>query len=134
MALFEWEPRYSVHIEEFDRHHQELLGLLRKLHQSMLDGQGKIIVGSILDELKTYTKYHFEAEEEKMKLHGYPKTEEHINQHVQLIKQLDDLIEDYKASKRAITSDTYRFLNKWLTSHILHADKEYTGFFRSKGL
>ncbi|HKK59858.1 MAG TPA: bacteriohemerythrin [Salinivirga sp.] len=134
MALFEWEPRYSVHIDEFDEHHQQLLALLRKLHQSMLDGQGKQVVGSILDDLKSYTQYHFRAEEEKMELHGYPKIAEHKNQHKKLIDQLEDLIKDYKADKRQITTDTYRFLNNWLTNHIMSADKQYTAFFKAKGM
>lgn len=134
MALFEWEPRYSVYINEFDNHHKKLLELLQKLHQSMLDGQGKIIVGEILDELKEYTVYHFNAEEQQMEKYGYPEFEAHKAQHNNLIEQLEDLIKSFKEGKSTITTDTYRFLNKWLTNHILSGDKQYTSFFKEKGL
>jgi hemerythrin len=134
MALFEWEARYSVHIDEFDNHHKKLIQLLQKLHQSMLDGQGKVIVGEILDELREYTVYHFNAEEQQMEKHNYPEYEAHKAQHKELIKQLEDLINSFKAGESGITTDTYRFLNKWLTNHIMNADKKYTTFFKEKGL
>mgnify|MGYP001336776803 CR=1 FL=1 len=134
MALFEWEPRYSVHISEFDNDHKKLIELLQKLHQNMLDGQGKNIVGGILDELKEYTVYHFGAEEKLMEEYNYPLFEEHKAKHIELIAQLDELIESYKKGESQISTETYRFLNKWLTNHIMNADKKYTAFFKDKGL
>jgi hemerythrin-like metal-binding protein len=134
MALFEWEPRYSVHVTEFDNHHKKLIELLQKLHQSMLDGQGKSIVGGILDELKEYTVYHFSAEESLMEKHKYPEYEAHKAKHKELIQQLNELIASYKTGKSQITTETYKFLNKWLTNHIMNADKRYTSFFKDKGL
>ncbi len=133
MGLFDWEPRYSVHIEKFDEHHKVLLDLLKKLHQSMLDGQGSAVIGAVLDELKSYTQYHFKAEEEQMEKHDYPTTAEHKAQHEKLISQLNDLIDGYKNKNAQITTDTYRFLNKWLTNHIMQTDKKYTTFFKEKG-
>lgn len=132
MALFDWEPKYSVFIDEFDNHHKKLLALLRKLHQSMLDGQGRIVLGDILDELKNYTIYHFSAEEQKMEQFNYDRTEEHKKRHQVLIEQLNDLIDGYKNNEQQITTESYRFLNKWLTSHIMTEDKKYTMFFKDK--
>ena len=132
MALFDWEPRYSVFIDEFDNHHKKLLELLQKLHHSMLEGQGKQIIGSILDELKEYTVYHFTAEEEEMKKHNYERFDIHKAKHAELIKQLNELIDEYKLNNQKITTETYRFLNKWLTSHIIGEDKQYTSFFKDK--
>jgi hemerythrin len=134
MALFEWEPRYSVHIDEFDGHHKRLIELLQKLHQSMLDGQGKNIVGGILDDLKEYTEYHFSAEEKLMQEHNYPEYDQHKAMHVELIQQLNELIDNYKKGNSQISTETYRFLNKWLTNHIMNADKKYTSFFKEKGI
>lgn len=134
MALFEWNPRYSVHIDEFDNHHKKLLELLRNMHQSMLDGRGRHVVGDILNELKSYTEYHFSAEEQKMEQFQYPKTEEHKKRHQKLISQLNELIDEYKNNEKQITNDTYLFLNQWLTNHIMKDDKQYTNFFKEKGL
>ncbi|MDA3867025.1 MAG: bacteriohemerythrin [Salinivirgaceae bacterium] len=132
MALFDWEPKYSVYIDEFDKHHQKLLEQLRNLHQSMLNGQGKQVIGDILDELKKYTQYHFNAEEEKMDELNYPNKEEHKAKHKELISQLDEIIDGYKSGSHQITSDTYQFLNNWLTKHIMGEDKKYIPFFKDK--
>lgn len=132
MAIFDWEPRYSVYIDKFDKHHKKLLELLSQLHRSMLEGEGKKIIGSILNELKAYTIYHFNAEEAEMEKHGYERYEIHKAKHKELIDQLSTLIENHKKNDKKTTTETYQFLNKWLTSHIIGEDKQYTSFFKGK--
>jgi hemerythrin-like metal-binding protein len=78
----------------------------------------------VLDEMAKYAVYHFETEEKLFTKHNYPFAREHIIQHQQFKKK----VEDYKAKYAAGQSVTFRvliFLRKWLTDHILDVDREY---------
>ena len=72
MALLSWNDTYSVKIRKFDDQHKKLIDLINQLHDSMLVGKGKDVMGEVMNSLVDYTKTHFTAEETLMRLHNYP--------------------------------------------------------------
>jgi hemerythrin len=131
MQLIEWDDSlYSVSIDEFDNHHKKLVGFINKLHQAMLNGQGKKVLQDILNELQEYTNYHFAAEEKQMQECNYPEYPEHKTQHEDLTQQLSDIIQNYHWGKREISIDTLKFLKEWLFRHIQVSDKKYTPYMK----
>jgi len=127
MSLVEWNNAlYSVKIEEFDNDHKKLLQFINDLHSAMLKGKGKETLSQIFEELKTYTLYHFAAEEKQMEQAGFPELEAHRQQHLLLIDQLNNLMSDYNSGKREVSIDTFRLLKEWLFNHIQVVDKKYT--------
>ena len=62
MAFFEWKDRMSVGHEMIDHDHQKLVHYVNQIHQAMIAGHGKEIVGPILNNLIAYTKDHFGRE------------------------------------------------------------------------
>ncbi len=131
MELIEWDNTlYSVQIEEFDNHHKKIVNLINKLHKAMLKGEGKQVLGAIFLELKNYTQYHFNAEEQKMIGANYPDFAKHKNEHKELLLQLSKHIQDYEWNKREVTIDTLRFLKEWLFNHIQISDKKYSSFLK----
>ena len=129
MALFNWKEEYSVSVRKFDDHHKKLISLINELHEGMLTGKHKDIVGNTISELLKYTKYHFGEEEKLMAVNRYPGLAEHKAQHEAFTKKVLEFIAKYEAGKATVTLDVVNFLREWLKGHILQTDKKYTAFF-----
>jgi hemerythrin len=125
MALLTWDNSYSVGVIEFDNHHKRLLELLNSLHAAMAQGKGNQILGPILDDLLSYTVFHFSAEERFMQQNNYGNFLTHKLEHDQLTKQVKDFQRDFQAGKITVTNTLMNFLKDWLTKHILSVDKKY---------
>lgn len=109
MALLTWNEGLSVKVSQFDREHQELVNLINKLHDAMKEGQGKQVIGSVLNGLISYTKAHFAAEERLMKAHGYPLYEKHKREHNHLTSDRAGFSEGVPGGKRAAQPDGDEF-------------------------
>ena len=57
MALFEWKEDYSVSVKQFDGDHQKLFSLVNELNDAMAQGQGRLVIGSVLQQLLQYTRH-----------------------------------------------------------------------------
>lgn len=135
MALFEWdESKYGVGVREFDQHHERLVELINELHEAMKSGEGNDRLVSILDELKSYTEYHFSAEEELMAEEGYGGLEEQEIQHGKFVDRIEEFRRDLDEGKITLTMDVMNFLKDWLSEHIQKTDAEYTEFFEERGV
>ena len=77
MALIQWSPQLSVGVAEMDRQHQHLVGLINRLHDAMVRGEGAEILGPVLDEVVRYTHTHFAAEERLLAARKYPHLADH---------------------------------------------------------
>jgi len=107
--------------------------LLNRLYDGMRSGQGKDVVGKVLDDLINYTKFHFAREEELFTRTGYPAVE-HKEQHRLLVKQVDDLRSRFKSGEISISIETLDFLKDWLAIHIQGSDKNYAGHLNAAGI
>jgi len=134
MALFNWNSSYSVNVKEIDLQHQKLVNMINQLHDSMKAGKGKEAMGSILDELVNYTKFHFKYEENLFQKTMYPESITHTRQHQDLVKQVAEFSSQFQKGEKLLTMDLMTFLKKWLMDHIMGTDKKYTVFFNSKGI
>ena len=68
MALIEWNDEYSVKVKEIDQQHMKLVNLINELHLAMKEARGREVVGKILTDLISYTKFHFSTEERSTNL------------------------------------------------------------------
>jgi hemerythrin len=134
MALMTWSDKFSVQVRQCDEEHKQLINLINNVHDAMKVGQGKQIVGQVLDALISYTKSHFAAEEQLMKANGYPDYESHKKEHNQLTMTVVDFRKEYLEGKVPLTQSIMNFLKDWLTNHIQGVDKKYGPFFNGKGI
>lgn len=134
MALLNWSDNYSVGVKEIDSQHKKLVELINNLHDGMKQGKGKEILGTVLNELASYTVYHFGFEEKLFDKYGYPETIVHKRQHADLVAQVKKLVESYNNGGSVLSMDLMNFLKDWLTQHIAGSDKKYTAFLNSKGI
>ncbi len=129
-----WCDQYSVGIASIDAEHQKLIGLINDLHAAMLEGQGKAVMGKILDGLAAYTVSHFANEEKLMRLHRYPGFERHKAEHDKLTEKVKVLQLNFREGTVIITVHVMTFLQSWLVGHIVGMDKQYAALLRAAGV
>ena len=134
MALVEWSPDYSVQVQEFDLHHQKLIGYINELNDSMRQGKGKAQLPEILRKLVDYTGYHFEREEELMEAHHFQGLAAHKEEHRIFVEKIRSFQRDFSLGRVALSLEILHFLRDWLIHHILETDKEYGPFLKDKGV
>ncbi len=134
MPLITWSEKYSVAVKDFDQQHQKLITLINDLHDAMKAGKAKSILEGILDELESYTEYHFKAEEDMMKKHAYPELENQKTQHAGFVTKIKEFQTQFKSGKTSVSLEISNFLRDWLINHINGTDKNYGSFFNQKGV
>lgn len=134
MPLIPWKDNYSVNIAAIDEQHKKLIAMINQLHESMSQGQGKVVLGDLLNDLIAYTASHFAAEERLMQEHDYPEYIAHKEKHEKMKAKVLALQSDYKQGKIALTLDVSKFLQDWLDKHILGTDKKYAPFLKERGV
>ena len=134
MPLFAWNASYSVKVKRFDDDHQQLFNIINELHESMRTGRGKEVLHDVLTKLLRYTEQHFTAEEAVMKEVGYPGLAAQVEQHRKFTAKIKEVTDQYKAGTIGLSVSVQDFLTKWLLSHIVAVDKQYSEFLNAKGV
>jgi hemerythrin len=134
MPLLEWSAKYSVNVRELDWQHQQLFGMLNELYDAMQTGQGRAIVGDVLERLLNYTQYHFTSEEALFREHGYREDAAHRAEHAALSSRTLALQRRLEAGEIGVAAETLRFMADWLKSHIVGTDMKYVEFLNAKGV
>lgn len=132
MAFIEWSEKLSVGVDFFDEQHKKLIDIINKTHDSMKKGQGRTILNQVLGELIEYTQKHFAEEERAFDKHGYPKKEEHLFEHRDLIRQVGEMKKKMDDSDLFVPVEFMEMLRKWLSKHILETDRQYGPFLKGK--
>ncbi len=134
MAFMVWNDKLSVGVKIIDDDHKILLGLANKLWAAMATRRRKQVLGEILDELVSYTAFHFAREEEIFGQTGFPEAAEHKKQHDKLTNQVLEIQERYKKDSGVLTVEVMNFLKDWLYDHILGSDGEFGQYLNAKGI
>lgn len=132
MPLIVWSSALEVGVAKIDSEHKELVAILNQLHQAMADGRGNEVLRPLLDKLVKYTVSHFAMEERMMREHRYPEAKRHTDDHRDLTTKVAALQAELAAGRRMLSLETLRFLQQWLSGHILGADKALAIFLKSR--
>lgn len=126
--MFEMKTEYLTGIDQIDQEHARLFEIAERAYELLnndfaYDKYDDII--AIIMELKEYTKYHFQHEEEYMESIGYKKMFTQKIQHQQFIEKLDEYdFSEIDENQTKNIEDILMFLGNWLVQHILHCDKD----------
>jgi len=134
MSCVSWGTHLSVGVKASDDDHKRLIELINQLSEGMNRGHGKEIVGKALDELISYTRYHFAREEEFFERTGYPEAVDHKREHRELVEQAFELQSRYNSGETGLAIETLEILKDWLTIHIQGTDKRYAGHLNANGI
>ncbi len=127
-----WKDEYSVDQNELDSHHYRMFEIINELYELLgsLDSDEKVM--ALLNEAREYSRTHFEAEENLMRLGQYPGLEEQQQAHRGYVKTLAILTQESMDNVSVLSEDLLLFLKKWWLNHILTIDKKYVPFLKEK--
>jgi hemerythrin len=119
-----WDRTLSVDVPEIDEDHRRLLDLFNILNHAVEQGDAAEYVEAVMEELISCTVWHFRHEERLMLKYGYEGAEQHKAEHEELIASAKALQQKLRDEGKPIVSGDLRFLEHWLTGHILGIDKD----------
>ncbi len=134
MAFLEWDDSFSVKIPSIDKQHKKLVGMINELMDAMKSGKGNAVLSSIIEKLADYTVEHFSTEEKYFKMYAFPGADEHIKEHQDFVKKVQDFQAGFESGKIGLTVNVMHFLRDWLKNHILGTDQKYSDYLVSKGV
>ncbi len=136
MALFEWSEELSVGVSEMDLHHRKLFDIMNSLHEATQNDNADTAVLPIIEKMLSYTKYHFDKEEQLMTTANYTGLPAQKAAHQAFIAKLEEFKAQASMEKMAIFVVTK--LNttggEWLKQHIKVMDKQYVKFMHDAGI
>ena len=110
----------------------QLVDMINNLNDAMRQGQGRPLLGKIINSLISYVKTHFSTEERYFQRFGYPETNSHIQQHQKFVQQVAELRDSFVKGTAGLSVKTMAFLKNWLLQHIKGTDQKYSQFLLSK--
>lgn len=134
MPLFIWSPVYELGISAIDRQHRTLVDAINALHDAMLAGHDREQVQRTIHSLITYTKVHFDSEEQLLTAKGYPAFPDHRMEHHAFVKRVLDFHNQYMDGRVVLSAEVMQFLKDWLASHIQGEDRRYADWMKERGL
>ena len=123
MAL-EWTEQLSVGYGLIDQQHKELFVRYNSLLDACKEGKGRETIIPVLDFMVEYVTRHFAEEEEFMERYNYPEKDEHVRQHKELFRHVNEVYEELQekgATVAVITSINHTMFN-WLLRHVKQTD------------
>ncbi|AIF50435.1 bacteriohemerythrin [Pelosinus sp. UFO1] len=126
-----WEDNYAIGVEAIDEQHKELFQISNRIYDLLkndliTDKYDSII--EIIEELKNYTIYHFEAEEEYMKNIGYKKLLSQKVAHNDFLEKMEGIdLEQIDNGHNEYLLGILDFVCEWLVEHIIKEDRLIVG-------
>jgi len=126
--MVKWKSEYEVGIQLIDEQHKKLFEIAGRTFELLtddlcVDKYDKII--EVINELKAYTIYHFQTEEEYMIQTRYKKYFSHKVEHDDFINKING-IDLYSVDKmqNEYLIELLNFIIEWVGKHILENDKQ----------
>lgn len=134
MEYIKWTEKFSVNVANFDDQHKKLIDEINKFYNSLGTKPGKEVISDMVYQLKKYSLFHFQSEENVMKKYSFPGFLVHKKEHDAFIAKIEDLEKKLNDGKMVLTIEVTNFMKEWLSNHILKTDKEYTKFLNDCGI
>lgn len=139
----EWTSKLETNISEIDTQHKRLFFLLGEVEKLYNENKGNLTqkskeIKESISALEQYTLSHFLIEERVMEDNDYPDLENHKELHNKFTDRIAEVKEQMVSSSffqdeekvDASISHLIKFLNTWLTSHIMVKDMDYKPYIR----
>jgi hemerythrin-like metal-binding protein len=122
MALIEWKDEFSVGVAEVDYEHQQLIGLINKLHDAMSAENASITVADFLGEIHAHVAAHFALEEKIMRERHYDQYQDHKQDHERLLDEISDIMDAYEENDFYSDDEFSNTIENWFTNHFKTMD------------
>ena len=124
--MFEMKEKFKTHNTRIDTEHKKLFEIGERAYQLLIDKYDmdkydKIV--EVIEELKAYTVYHFNAEEKYMMSINYKRLFTQKIDHAFVIEKLDEInLNKIDENQDEAIMKILTFLNEWLVNHIIEKD------------
>lgn len=122
----EFTDTYLTDIPVIDKEHRELFRIIGDVYRVMTDEMAFDKYDEIMrlmEELKEYTKFHFQDEEIYMESIHYEGLEAQKRAHEAFVSRLQEMdLDQIDENQQETLEDMMEFLTEWLVNHILHSD------------
>ncbi len=128
--MVQWKDEYCVGVQLIDEQHQQLFEIANRIfallnNQLLTDKYDRIV--EIIEELKDYTRYHFQSEEEYMTSIGYRKFLSQKVAHNEFLEKMDEIdLSKIDDGQNEYLHEILKFVSDWLVFHIIKQDKLIT--------
>jgi hemerythrin len=130
MEKVEWDPKYSVDIEEIDAHQKKMFEMFNELiDMKNLNEDDKVSV-NLLSDINDYCKLYFSGEEKILRKKGYPDFDSHAKAHRQFIRHTVSLRREIAEDADNLTKEAIIELRNWFINHLEAKDSLYIPFLR----
>ena len=119
-----WTDDLNVNIEIIDAQHKKIIDILNKLYEMHLN-EKYTLVNEVIQELKDFTNYHFDAEEKILKEIDFHEYLDQKTRHDKF-KKLLLIYSDFKivSGLKEMCKNLLFFVQNWFISHIKNVDKK----------
>ncbi len=124
MAI-EWKDSLTLHVPVLDRQHRELVDRASAVIAAMRAHRGASEVGDLFGYLRGCVRTHFAAEEALMRERGYPRYEQHVQEHAVFTGRVH-LLHDHFIGQGVTLSLIVKvnaLVCTWFFDHIATSDK-----------
>ena len=125
--MYEMKEEYLTGIPQVDEEHTRIFELAEQAYQLLQDEHRYDKYDDLVhlvEELKSYTKYHFEHEEEDMESIDYQAIFIQRAQHKAFIQKLDEFeVDEDGLEHQDSIIELLDLITEWLIEHIVKMDK-----------
>lgn len=132
--FFPWSEKFNVGVAFADVQHKQLVDIINRLHQALVNGEGRRVISRTADELIRYTRAHFAVEENVLQSCGYPDFPAHHAEHEVLAYAVLEFYQTLMGKETGMTPHAATFLKKWMSREIFEADMKFAPFLKGKGV
>lgn len=131
MAVINFDEKMHTGIKELDSQHLEIIEQANILAEAMKEGKGSDIINDVLSALEKKLEEHFEAEENVLKSHNYPRLEGHIQAHNRYRTQISELKSEMASEKgMSLPVKVLSLVKDYVDSHLKVTDIAYVEFLK----
>jgi hemerythrin len=128
--MLKWKTEYETGVGFIDEQHQKLFEIGNRAYELLgndffIDKYDRIV--DIIEELKSYTLFHFSSEEEYLIKSGYKGFFAHKIEHDDFIKKFDEIdLNRIDQGQNEYIIELLNFISSWISEHILKKDQQHS--------
>jgi hemerythrin len=129
-----WKKEYETGFEEIDNQHRSFFRLFERLYSIVPKSNNEDEIMDAVNDLKSYTLYHFKTEEELFSKFNYEETDKknHLEKHQKLCETIRKFENEDTISPGILGYKLVDFTQKWLVEHILSTDMKFVNFIKNQ--
>lgn len=137
--MFIWKKEFELGIKSIDEQHKKLLEIGNQINELILDYSDSFDnftdIYNLIEELRNYTVYHFDTEEELLIKYDYSDYENHKKEHDKFIDYLDSIdLNHADKNQKEFLQELLNKIVQWVFRHIITTDFLYKDYLIKLGM